>query len=240
MQASASQWRQAAELVRAGVGSESQSTLLVFAPAWIDPIGRQYLGDQMDIAMAARMDAARFESIWEVSMGGERAPETRGLKSESDEQIGPLHVRHYTQVPAKLVFDFTESFRAAKVEGAMHGRPNLSLEEVGFAPHRCIKVIPNPGASVSLRFDDVAIGDRIVGYVGLADVFTRRDVRDPGKLELLVDDQVLATVTAGVDDGWMRFAADTKSGTSDVEFRLTAVGPNARDRRICFAAEARR
>jgi hypothetical protein len=86
-----------------------------------------------------------------------------------------------------------------------------------------------------------ALGRELVGHVGLADVFTRRDVRDPGRLVVKVDGRVVADVTVGVDDGWVRFAAPTAArADATVEFAATAVGPRARDRRICFAAEARR
>ncbi len=234
--ATTAQWLGAAAKVREG---RKPSELIVFAPAWIDPLGRQYLGDQMTIDMAARMDSARYSGIWEVSLDDAPAPEVAGLVAQSSAAFGPLRVRHYAQTPAKVRFDFTREWRAGEASGAMQGRPSLSLQEVGFAPHRCIKVVPRPGQTATLRFDAVPLGSQIVGYVGLADVFTRRDVRDPGRLEMLVNDVVVATVMAGIDDGWQRFSAATKPGLATVEFRLTAVGAGARDRRICFAAEAR-
>ena len=90
-----------------------------------------------------------------------------------------------------------------------------------------------------MSYDAVPLGREIVGYVGLADIFTRRDVREPGRLTIRVDGKEVARVGAGVDDGWVRFVAPTEPGLAQVEIELTAVGPGARDRRICFAAEAR-
>ncbi len=236
--ASEGQWRAAADFVREHRG-EPGTSLIVFAPSWIDPIGREYLGDQMTIDMAARMDSARFASIWQVSLGDERAPETKGLSKDESAHFGPLQVRRYRQSPVAMTYDFTETWRSSVSSGDMQGRPSLSLEEVGFEPHRCIKLVPQPGKTASLRFTDVPLGTRIVGYVGLADVFTRRDVRDPGELELFVNDTSLVKVRAGVDSGWVRFEAATTPGVAKVEFQLSAIGANARDRRICFAAEAR-
>lgn len=217
----------------------SVSDLIVFAPSWIDPLGRQFLGDQISIEMAARMDASRYGRIFELSIGGASAPETRGLPVVSTQEFGKLRVREFTRKPAILATDFTASLKRAVVSGQMQGRPSLSLEEVGFAPHRCIKVVPRPNQEVSLRFESVILGSEIVAYLGLADVFTRRDLRAPGRLEILVNDTLVAEAKATVDNGWQRVRAETKPGQASVEFRLTAVGDNARDRRICFAAEAR-
>jgi hypothetical protein len=56
-----------------------------------------------------------------------------------------------------------------------------------------------------------------------------------------IDGRRLVEVTAGVDDGWVRFAVPTEPRRgAEVVFAATAVGPGARDRRICFAAEARK
>lgn len=234
--ASPEAWLEVASAVR---GERQEGELIVFAPSWIDPVGRQYLGDQMDIDMAARMDAARYSGVWEVSLDGARAPEARGLKSDSSRRAGPLRLRHYPQVPVNVLYDFTANWREGKASGPMQGRPNLSLEEVGFEPHRCIKVVPRPDETAIVTFSNVPLGRSIVGYVGLADIFTRRDIRDPGRLAVLVDGKLGVSVTAGIDDGWKRFEVPTPGGSGDVEFRLTAVGAEARDRRICFAAEAR-
>src|SRR5678816_3687272 len=58
-------WQKAAAIVRDGYQA---GDLIVFAPAWIDPIGRWQLGDLISIDVAARTDAARFGRIWEVSI----------------------------------------------------------------------------------------------------------------------------------------------------------------------------
>ena len=234
--ATEAEWKTVASHVREARTAEE---LIVFAPAWIDPIGREHLGDQMTIAMAARMDAARFSGIWEVGLNGARAPETSGLSADTTLHAGPLTLRHYSQEPVVVTYDFTAQWRDGKASGPMQGRPTLSLEEVGFEPHECVKVIPRPDQTAVITFRQVPLGTKIVGFVGLADVFTRRDVRDPGRLALYVDGELRTTVTSGIDSGWKRFEAATSHGIHDVEFRLTAVGPNARDRRICFAAEAR-
>ena len=88
-----------------------------------------------------------------------------------------------------------------------------------------------------MTFPQLELGGELVGYVGIADVFTRRDVRDPATLSVEVGGKVVASATAGVDDGWVRFAAPTTPGPADVTF---VVGSAAANRLVCFAAEARR
>lgn len=233
-EASEADWRAAAEYVRA---AKVDGELIVFAPTWSDPIGRQYLGDQMSIEMVARMDSARFSGIWELSSHGESARETQGLSSDKQKSFGNLQVRHFPQEPARLSYDFSKEWRKAAVVG--QGRPRYGLQEVGFEPHQCILVVPQPNKSVSLTFGDAVLGKEIVGYVGLADVFTRRKVRDPGQLEVLIDGKIVGSALAGVETGWVPFSVSTTPGQTSVEFRLTAVGAEAKNRRICFAAEAR-
>jgi hypothetical protein len=230
-------WAQAARVVR---DQHRAGDLIVFAPRWIDPVGRQHLGDLIPIEVAGRMDADRFGTLWEVSIRGARAPETRGLAPSFDGTFGGVRVRRYTQEPARVLTDFVAALRTARVEGDRAGGPSVELEEVGFAPRRCVRVEPRPDGTVRILFPGARLGEVRVGHVGLADVFTRRDIREPGRLEVLVNGETVADVSVGVDDGWVRFAAETTpSEAAEVTFLVTAVGARARHRLVCFAAEAR-
>jgi hypothetical protein len=227
-------WRRAAAVIRERL---QPGDLIVFAPRWVDPVGRMHLGDLIPVADAARMDAARFATIWELSIRGARAPETAGLTQADTREVGGGTVRRVTQAPAQVVTDFVASAARARSD---RGGVTAVLAEVGFEPHRCIQVVPPPGQSVRITFPAVELGTQLGGYVGLADVFKRRDVRDPGELAGEIDGAALARTRFGVDSGWVRFATPTTPGPHDVTFVATAVGPKARDRLICFAAEARR
>jgi len=221
-------WHAAAQAVRAGY---QPGDLIVFAPDWADPIGRWQLGDLIPIAMAARMDAARYGRIWEVAIRGARAPETAGLTPVASEDHAGVTVRRFERAPAIVVADVLD--RAATATGA---RPSVELAEVGFAPHRCLQISPAPGAPLRVGFPAFPLGRELVGYVGIADVFTRRDVRSPVRIEVELAGKVIASATAGVDDGWVRFAAATPPGPAELTFVATAAAAN---RKLCFAAEAR-
>jgi hypothetical protein len=227
-------WDRAAAIVRAGY---QPGDLIVFAPDWVDPVGRLHLGDLIPVDMAARMDAARYARIWELSIRGARSPDTAGLAPVSDEDADGVRVRRYEQTPVQVLADVREHLAGARVEGGKLERPSLELAEVGFAPHRCIQITPILSQPVRLTFPQLPLGTSLVGYVGLADVFTRRDVRAPGKLEVEIGGATVATVTPGVDDGWVRFAVTTTPGAADVTFIASA---DAQQRQICFAAESRR
>jgi hypothetical protein len=222
--------------------------LIVVAPAWADPVGRRYLGDLISVDSAARMDAARYATIWELSIRGASAADTRTARVQWSEQFGAVTVRKFSQQPVVVLTDFVDAFAGARVAGRVvrHSRdrsvpPGPALEEVGFAPHRCVRIVPQPGSSVTVTYPAVRLGSALVGYVGLADVFTRRDSREPARLAVQIDGVAAAATEVGVDDGWVRFeAATAPAEAAEVVFTATAIGPAARDRLICFAAEARR
>jgi hypothetical protein len=223
-------WRAAAAAVRAGF---SPGDLIVFAPDWIDPVGRYQLGDLIPLEAAARMDAARYARIWELAIRGARAPDTAGLAPVATEDHGGVVVRRYERAPAIVVGDVLERLATATSDGP---RPTLELTEVGFAPHRCLQISPPPGGAARITFPALPLGRELVGYVGIADVFTRRDVRSPGRLDVEIAGRIVASTAPGVDDGWVRFAAATSPGPADVTFIARAADAG---RRICFAAEAR-
>jgi hypothetical protein len=224
-------WAAAARVVRA---KYQKGDLIVFAPDWIDPVGRLHLGDLLSIDDAARMDAAKYGRIWELSIRGAHSPDTKGLAPVETEDEGGVEIRRFERAPVTVLADLRDRLAAATIQG---GRATVVLAEVGFAPHRCIQAVPSSSQPMRITFAAVPLGSELVGYVGIADVFTRRDVRDPGQLEVEVSGKVVASARAGVDDGWVRFAAPTTPGTSDVTIVLRS---RAAQRLICFAAEARK
>ncbi len=223
-------WHAAAGRVRAGY---RRGDLIVFAPDWVDPVGRMQLGDLISLDDAARMDAARYGRIWEVAIRGARSPDTAGTTPIEVFDEGGVAVRRYERAPAVVLGDVVAQLATATSNGA---RPTLELTEVGFAPHRCLQVSPAPGTPLRIGFPQLVLGRELVGYVGIADVFTRRDVRSPARLDVEVAGKIVGSAVAGVDDGWVRFAVPTEPGPATVTFIARATDPN---RRICFAAEAR-
>ncbi len=231
------EWARAADIVRSRY---QPGDLITFAPDWIDPVGRLHLGDLIPVDVAARMDADRYARVWQLSIRGARSADVRGARRTWSQSFGGVTAALYEREPAVVLYDFVDELPAARRESLRTGPPAEDIEEVGFEPHRCVRAVPMPNGAAVLVYPQVPLGTSIVGYVGLGDVFTRRDIRDPGRLVMRIGDEVVADVTAGVDDGWVRFEVATEPGTADVTVELHAVGANARQRRVCFAAESRR
>ena len=217
-------WRAAAQIVRE---NHRPGDLIVFAPAWVDPTGRMHLGDLISIDMASRMDDAKYARIWELSISAGAA--VRGTERPAFEKdVDGVLVRRYDRTPVKVLADVRALMSELRVDGG--SRPTLELAEIGFEPHRCIQVVP----SAPVRMTVALPAGKLVGYAGLADVFTRRDVRAPATLDVEVGGKVVASISPGVDDGWVRFTAQIPAG--DVTFVARAAAPN---RQLCFAAEVR-
>lgn len=230
-------WRRAAELVRA---QRQPGDLVTFAPAWIEPVGRMHLGDLISIEDAGRADAARYRRVWVLSIRDARAPEVAGERAALAVDVGRLHLARYDRAPVTVLASFADELRRAEITGAMARAPERVLAEVGFSPRWCVQVVPAPGGAVRLELPSFALGSELVAWAGLADVFTRRDVREPGHLELLLDGVRVAERSLGVEDGWVRLAAPTRPGRARLTVIASAPSPRARERLICFAVESRR
>lgn len=216
-------WRAAAGAVDAAF---EPGDLIVFAPRWVDPVGRLWLGHRIPLEMAGRMDAARYRRIWELSIRGARAPETAGLTPALDQRFGAVRLRRYDrEAPAEVVWELA----------------GKDVVEVGHEPHRCVKL------AVGRRREEgtVTLGSQLVVYAGLADVWTRRDNFAWVDVRVLVDGEVVAERTIGNDDGWVALpVVATTPGPQRVALEAQ-VNPSRGDPRRarvepCVMAEARR
>jgi hypothetical protein len=67
--------------------------LVLFAPLWTDPIGREHFGDALaDVTRTARPDESRFPRAIEVSIRGKHRPELEGWKSVAREKVGAITI----------------------------------------------------------------------------------------------------------------------------------------------------
>jgi hypothetical protein len=213
-------WDGAAAFVRAGF---QPGDLVVFAPGWMDPVGRLHLGDLLSIHDAARMDAARYAKIWEVSARGASAPEAAGPVG-AEARFGALRVRRLDHAAARVTWDL---------------RPRSKLFEVAYAPHECVEVRA-PGA---LDVGAVPLGATLAVDAGLADFRARRDNRAFAVVRVLVDGAEAARATIGSESGWVALPiVATQPGPHQLRFE-TSVDPDRPGTPavlpVCIAAEAR-
>jgi hypothetical protein len=92
--------------VRAALlSSLTPNDLVVFAPVWTDPIGRQVFGDALGLSRAGYPDTSRYARIFEVSRDDETLPSLRALPVREVRLYGGLSVREHTNDASELVRD---------------------------------------------------------------------------------------------------------------------------------------
>lgn len=221
-------WRSAAAEVER---SWRPDDLIVFAPEWIDPVGRKWLGARISVEQAARMDAERYGRIWELSIRGARALETARLPSPAYQRdFGAVRVRRFDRSARIVAWDTLARSR---------------LVEVDFQPRLCVPIAPSPRGSPPARLDFglVPLGDTLRVFAGLADFRTRRENRSRALVTVRVGGVQVATATVGNDSGWVQLSdIATARGRGEVVVEAT-VDPargsaTAATLNLCVAAEA--
>lgn len=218
--------------------------VVLAAPPWTSPLARQHVAAMGEVDAATKMDLAPVRRVFVITPTRDQALarpllEANGFTAGAPAQtwhLGDLSLARFEQDPV------------AVIDSLLAHQPSVIAEvgeagQAGYAPKRCVQLVPPPGGQSEIMVE-MTLGTTLVGYVGLADVFTRRDVRSPGRLrvELVAGDgarTVLAEQVVGVNDGWVRFAATTSPGVARLAFVASSPAREGRDRRLCFAAEAR-
>jgi hypothetical protein len=255
-EATEADWQSAEKTVRA---SFQPGDLIVFAPAWADPIGRQHLGDLMPLEMVARADADRYRRIFEVSLRGGHAPEVKDAHRLSESTHGRVHLALYEKGAVAVAYDFTSHLGEASVSlrsggeekpclvasSAAFACPGGEVErrtfEVDYQPRRGILVPVQPGKTTVLDFDHVG-GGLLVGYTGMNDYYARKNAQGLVDFHVLVDGHERLKKQQG-NAGWNRFEIDLSkepgsSGSHDVRFEISSLQPAWRS--LGFHAEVRR
>jgi hypothetical protein len=100
----AAEWKAARDVVAKKV---RPTDLVVFAPAWTDPLGREYFGkDLATLEREARPDETRFPRAIEVSIRGKHRAELAGWRLIERERVGAFTIGTYDNpAPAKLFDD---------------------------------------------------------------------------------------------------------------------------------------
>jgi hypothetical protein len=136
-------WLAARQAVRSSARAED---LVVFAPFWADPLGREFFKDEIStIDREARPDDTRFPRALVVSIRGARLPELDGWKEEERARFGAVTVTTYENpAPAKVIDDLVahlapEKARVELADGVRetpcqwtHGSPETG--NLGFGP----------------------------------------------------------------------------------------------------------
>lgn len=195
-------WRAASRAVREAADKDA---LIVFAPRWIDPVGRLWLGDRISIDQAARMDAVRYRQVWEVSVRGAAAPDVAREAPISERWFGAVRVREFVRPAPAIAWDT---------------RSRSQLQEVDFEPRRGVVLeLRRADDERRARFDRVDLGTELQAYAGLANYRSRQENRGTALLRILVDGREVTRGLVDNESGWRPFPmARIEPGVHDVEF----------------------
>ena len=249
-------WESAARAVRQGY---RPGDLIVFAPPWVDQVGRQHLGDLVTPEMAGRADADHYGRVWEVAVRGARAVEANGKQVAAGEH-GRVAVR-LIEKPAlpPPSFDFTARLEEARVtqlprdgrgdetpcyrDGAAFRCASTMVErrtlEVDYRPRRGILVPVDGALATRLEWPAASLGRSLVLYLGLHDYFARKNADGPVDVALLVDGQLRHQQRFEQRAGWLRHEIDTAALAGPHAVRLEVSAPAAAWRNLGLHLEAR-
>jgi hypothetical protein len=252
-------WASAAREVRAGFRA---GDLIVAAPSWADPIMRMHLGDLVPLAVAARMDDARFGRVWEIGQRGARAPEAARGTVAFERRFGALRVRRVERSPAAITYDFLERLTDARVTRTALGQPDvvcpwevdrfqcpnigfnfvrLQTVEVDTTLHRALLAQPVGGAEVVIEYPAVSLGRELVIATGLHDVWARKAASGEVDMRVVVAGMPQAAIRTTNDSGWLLTRIDTTAYAGRVvAMRFVITSPAPYQRQFVLAAEARR
>lgn len=234
---------------------------ILFAPHWMDPLGRRHFGGLVPLELLLLSDVDRYARVWQVSVRGRRHPWLAGLRPSKTLVEGPVRVELFEKPAEEVLFSFTESWQKAQVERVGDRVVRCPLEgkrfacdplagwnsvkpllaEVDHRPYRCIYAHPVEGHLMRLRFREVPMGRRIVGYTGIDDFENRKRSQAPVHFGVRVSGRPLFQVAHQNHWPWRRFEIDTSAEAgqrAEVIFEVSA--EKAYARAFCFAAEARR
>ena len=249
-------WNAASADVRAKL---APGDLIVFAPHWVDEIGRAHLGDVMPLEMVAHADSNRYARVWEVSIRGERAPETAGARLVEETRHGKVRVALYEKPAAAIAYDFTTHAADARVTQTLGGAETPCLRdanviafrcagtrveprtlEMSFLPRRGL-LVPVDGARVTnLEWSETTLGRSLVVHAGIHDYYLAQTRRRRRALPPLHRRPRATERQVGNDDGWRRFDVDTSvfaNTRHTVHFDVSSNDPEWRT--FGFHAEAR-
>lgn len=115
-------WSAARDLVKADLKPDD---LVLFAPFWVDPVGREHFGDELTgFGREAAPDETRFPRAFEVSIRGAHRAELAGWKKVSEKAAGKVVVSVWENpAPVKVTLDLlsllgTERMAVYRLEGS--------------------------------------------------------------------------------------------------------------------------
>jgi hypothetical protein len=248
-------WDAAARYVRTQL---QPNDLITFSPPFIDPVGRQHLGDRMPVEMVARPDDDLYARVFELSVHDAHNDALANLPVAEALHFGLVTLRRYDKAAMRRLYDFTSQFSSAHVSTRANGvdtpcpvsgpaaicgpsRVEPRVLEIDYHPRHGILAPMVNGKTLVIAYDDVPGGGTLIGYVGLHDYYARKNGDAVVTFHVSVDDTKSVTIPVRNPkqdgEGWQRFELPLDPGLHKVRFELET--PDARYRLPGFHAEVR-
>lgn len=251
-----SDWKQVSDTIRS---AWKPGDLAVSAPAWSDPVMRVHLGSRVDLAMALRMDDARYGRVWEISQKGGVSPEAHGQETFK-KVFGNLTLRRVERPAAQVKFDFVQQWQNARFSRQSAAGvvacplladrfqcPNIDFNwlkpavlEFDFGLRLALYAQPVAGAAVVVEYDDVPMGRTLTVGAGLHHVWLRKAGDGQVVMEVFVGGQKIGRLEVNNRSQWKPMNLDSSAFDGQrqvVRFAITSDNPASRH--FGFAAEAR-
>jgi hypothetical protein len=248
-------WETAARYVRTQLQPHD---LITFSPPFIDPVGRQHLGDHMPVEMVARPDDDLYARVFELSVHDAHNEALANIPVAEEIHFGLVTLRRYDKAAMRRLYDFTSQFSSAHVStrvgdietpctvsgpAAICGpsRVEPRVLEIDYRPRYGILAPMVNGKTTVIAYDDVPGGGTLVGYVGLHDYYARKNGDAVVTFRVSVDETKSVTIPVRNPkkdgEGWQRFELPMDPGPHKVRFELET--PDAHYRLPGFHAEVR-
>ncbi len=230
-------WSGAAAEVKRGF---AEGDLLIFAPAWLDPLGRSHLGELTPPAMLGRASDDRYARIWVVGMRDAQPDAVRGATLRSSQRHGQLTVSLYEKPAVRVLTDLVERFDAARVSIVRGGdekpclvdgpgrkcpqsRVERRITEVEYEPRRAVLAPIEAGGTTRVEWD-VELGGKLVIFVGLHDYYARKVADGKLTVRVAIDGAEKHAVEHANGDGWRRIELATAglAGSHTVRVEVSA------------------
>jgi hypothetical protein len=113
------------------------------------------------------------------------------------------------------------------------------LEDLSLAPRHCVLQPPGGREPLTVRFDDLDLGDRLVVYAGLYYEDERMRRGAPVELAIRLDGAPLGSLTHRDGDGWKRLDLPLPAARPRGSLELTVTSSQTARRSLCWAASVR-
>ncbi len=114
-----------------------------------------------------------------------------------------------------------------------------TIEDLDYAPRRCIYQPPVGKDPVRVHFADVPLGASLVLYGGLYNRDERQLTGAPVTVDVAVDGKSVGTMVHEDGDAWKRAEFALPAGAASGEVTVSVTAPSAKKRGFCWAATVR-